>query len=227
MKGSTVDQKQQIDLENLDLKNIKDDVVIMQFKLVRKDTMKIMNTQTFVNLPTTKASDINVSTLIEIIQKMNTTLGQQANNANQKKQSKGKDQQFLPYNKSILTRILYPCLNKSNLLVINHYSKKTILRHLRQPITGYQAGPAKGLFNSLFRLGFDVLNRLKKRKLQQKDALTILERTFKTDLVSIHKEIGDFREGIKSFEVYTRQTATEMANQGVQGPGQSGLTMFH
>ena len=80
MKGSTVDQKQQIDLENRDLKNIKDDVVIMQFKLVRKDTMKIMNTQTFVNLPTTKASDINVSTLIEIIQKMNTTLGQQANN---------------------------------------------------------------------------------------------------------------------------------------------------
>ena len=74
-------------------------------------------------------------------------------------------------------------------------------------MTGYQAGPAKGLFNSLFRLGFDTLNRLKKRKLQQKAALTILERTFKADLVNIHKEIGEFREGIKSFEVYTRQTA--------------------
>ena len=46
-------------------------------------------------------------------------------------------QQFLPYNKSIMTRILSPCLNKSNFLVVNHYSKKTILRHLKQPITGY------------------------------------------------------------------------------------------
>ena len=107
-----------------------------------------------------------------------------------------------------MTRILYPCLNKSNLLVINHYSKKTIVRHLRQPITGYQVGPAKGLFTSLFRLGFDVLNRLKKRKLQQKGSLQILERTFKSDLTNIHKEIDGFREGLKSFEVYTRQTAT-------------------
>ena len=58
----------QIDLnEDLDLKNIKDDVVIMQFKLVRKDSMKLVNTQTFVNLPTTKLNDINISTLIEII----------------------------------------------------------------------------------------------------------------------------------------------------------------
>ena len=48
----------------------------MQFKLVRKDTMKIMNTQTFVNLPSTKMNDINASTLIEIVQKMNATLGQ-------------------------------------------------------------------------------------------------------------------------------------------------------
>ena len=116
-------------------------------------------------------------------------------------------QQFLPYNKSIMTRILYPCLNKSNFLVVNHYSKKTILRHLKQPITGYQAGPAKGLFSSLFKLGFDTLNRLKKRKLQQQAALKILQRTFKTDLKGIFREIDMFREGIKSFEVYTEQTA--------------------
>ena len=139
----------------------------MQFKLVRKDKMKLMNTMTFVNLPTTKLNDTNISTLIEIIQKQNV---QQASTSNaSKKQASRKDlqqQQFLPYNKSIMTRILYPCLSKSNLLVINHFSKKTILRHLRQPVTGYQTGPAKGLFNSLFRLGFDVLNRLKKKKLQ-------------------------------------------------------------
>ena len=81
-----------------------------------------------------------------------------------KKSGKSKEQ-FLPYNKSILTRILYPCLNKSNFMVINHYSKKTILRHLKQSVSGYQTGPAKGLVSSLFRLGFDMLDRLKKRKL--------------------------------------------------------------
>ena len=41
----------------------------MQFKLVKKDNMKIINTQTFVNCPTSKISDINISTLMEIIQK--------------------------------------------------------------------------------------------------------------------------------------------------------------
>ena len=43
----------------------------------------------------------------------------------------------MPYNKSILTRILYPCLNKNNFLVINHFSKKTILRHMKQQVSGY------------------------------------------------------------------------------------------
>jgi len=115
------------DAENSDLKNIKDDTVIMQFKLVRKDTMKIMNTQTFINLPISKTSDINISTLMEIIQKQNSSVSAQQ----QKRSGAKKDSQFLPYNKSILTRILYPCLNKCNFLVINHFSKKTILKHLK------------------------------------------------------------------------------------------------
>ena len=67
MAGQDVDEPKDADGESIDLKNIKDDVVIMQFKLVRKDTMKIVNTQTFVNLPTSKMNDINVSTLNEII----------------------------------------------------------------------------------------------------------------------------------------------------------------
>lgn len=77
--------------EDLDLKNIKDDVVIMQFKLVRKDNMKLMNTMTFVNLPTTKLNDTNISTLIEIVQKQNV---QQASSSNaSKKQASRKDLQ--------------------------------------------------------------------------------------------------------------------------------------
>ena len=65
LKGEPVDKN--IDVDNVDLKNIKDDIVIMQFKLVRKDTMKIVNTQTFVNCPTSKLNDTNISTLVEII----------------------------------------------------------------------------------------------------------------------------------------------------------------
>ena len=136
----------------------------------------------------------------------------------------------MPYNKSILTRILYPCLNKRNFLVINHYSKKTILRHLKQPVSGYQTGPAKGLFSSLFRLGFDTLQRLKKKKLQQQGALKVLQRTFKNELSGILKEIDMFREGIKSFEVYTEQTANQLKQAGlIQGGSQRNnpLTMFH
>ena len=111
---------------NIDLKNIKDDIIIMQFKLVRKETMKILNTISFVNMPISKATDINLSTLTEIIQKQNSQTG----GAITKKLS-SKKEQFLPYNKSILTRIMYPSLNKSNFLVINHYSKKTVQRHLK------------------------------------------------------------------------------------------------
>ena len=158
MRGEPVDPAKALGTENADLRNIKDDVVIMQFKLVKKENMKIINTQTFVNVPTSKISDINISTLMEIIQKQNSQNGTG-------RKSNRKDSQFLPYNKSILTRILYPCLNKSNFLVINHFSKKTILRHMKQQVSGYQTGPAKGLFSSLFKLGFDTLQRLTKKKL--------------------------------------------------------------
>lgn len=69
MRGEPVDQSKVQSTENADLRNIKDDVVIMQFKLVRKDTMKILNTQTYVNVPISKMHDINLTTLFEIIHK--------------------------------------------------------------------------------------------------------------------------------------------------------------
>lgn len=67
LRGDPIDANKTMSADNPDLKNIKDDVVIMQFKLVRKDTLKILNTQTFVNIPISKMNDINVSTLMEII----------------------------------------------------------------------------------------------------------------------------------------------------------------
>ena len=157
MQGLAASPNADLDVENLDLNNIKDDIIMIQFKLVNKDTMKTFNTQTFVNVPASKLSDINLHTLVEIVSKQSST----------KMRPRNKKEQFLPFNKSILTRILYPCLNKQNLIVISHYSKKTILKHLKIDIgTGYQPGAAKGLFNTLFRLGFDE-NRLSKKKLTQ------------------------------------------------------------
>ena len=81
------------------------------------------------------------------------------------------------------------------------------MRHLSQQVSGHQAGPAKGLFNTLFKLGFETLNRLTKKKLSSNAALKILQTSFKNDLKGIFREIDMFREGIKSFEVYTEQTS--------------------
>ena len=57
--------------DSVDLVNIKDDIILMQFKLVNKHTLKTHNTFSFVNVPSTKMQDTNVSTLMEIIQKQN------------------------------------------------------------------------------------------------------------------------------------------------------------
>ncbi len=65
----------------------------MQFKIVMKDTLKSQNTITFINLPASKMNDVNIVTLTEILSK------QKNPQANEKK--------FFPYNKSIMTRIVY------------------------------------------------------------------------------------------------------------------------
>ena len=44
LAGMTPTVTGEIDLENLDLNNIKNDIIMIQFKLVRKDTMKTFNT---------------------------------------------------------------------------------------------------------------------------------------------------------------------------------------
>jgi DNA polymerase III delta subunit len=44
---------------------------------------------------------------------------------------------------------------------------------------------------------------MKNKKITPQEALTLLEKHFKTDLLSIYQEINKFREGIKSLEVYT------------------------
>ena len=77
-----------------------------------------------------------------------------------------KKEQFMPYNKSILTRMLFPALQKKNVLVITHFSKKSISKYLRQPIgTGAPiSGPARGLFNPILKLGLNNNKRMTKTK---------------------------------------------------------------
>ena len=108
------------------LQNIKDDIVLVQYKLVSRTSGKTHNVQSFINVPTSKLHDINLQMLIEIISKQN------QNNANPAMQQKKKQTvTFLPYNKSILTRVIHKQLKCNNVLVINHYSKVAIQRHLR------------------------------------------------------------------------------------------------
>ena len=82
---------------------LKEDVLVIQFKLVDKNTYKSLNTFNFINLPVGKLQDNNVSTLIEILnksKKMN-SLGPYIGH-NKKKAH----QDFIPYRKSILTRVI-------------------------------------------------------------------------------------------------------------------------
>lgn len=74
------------------LDDIKDDIILIQFKIVSKDSERTLNTISFLNLPLSKAMDPNVMTLQEIMIKFNG----------------GGKRDFMPYNKSILTRVLAP-----------------------------------------------------------------------------------------------------------------------
>lgn len=98
MKNTVLVKSQQEEepVDRIEMQNVKNEVVLVQFKLVDKNTLKPLNTFTFLNLPATKQSDANVSCLEEILQKQNEQVRKRAT------------RDYLPYNKSILTRILYP-----------------------------------------------------------------------------------------------------------------------
>lgn len=68
---------------------MKDDICLVQFKLVSPQTGKSLNTLTFVNMTARKSQDVNYKVLAEVVSKIETKTD------------------FLPYNKAILTRILY------------------------------------------------------------------------------------------------------------------------
>ena len=78
---------------------LKEDILTIQFKLVEKSSYKTMNTFSFINVPLAKVQDNNVTTLLEIMKKFK----KQSSMKTSKKKS---NSDFIPYNKSILTRVM-------------------------------------------------------------------------------------------------------------------------
>lgn len=111
---------------------LKEDLLFIQFKLVSKNTYKTLNTFTFINVPLAKIADNNISTLLEILRKFK-------QQSKKPKTKKGAD--YLPYNKSILTRVIAQQLQKNNILCLSHYSKQSIMTHFKN-----SNGQAKNLF---------------------------------------------------------------------------------
>jgi hypothetical protein len=49
---------------------LKEDLLVIQFKIVNKNSYKTVNTFSFINTPLAKAQDNNISTLLEILKKI-------------------------------------------------------------------------------------------------------------------------------------------------------------
>lgn len=89
----------------------KDDLIMIQLKITPKDQPhKKGNTLTFLNLPLAYSSDTNVVTLLDVIAKV----------------KKENAKQYVPYNKSILTRILAPMLQRGKVTMICHLTKAAL-----------------------------------------------------------------------------------------------------
>jgi hypothetical protein len=109
-----------------------------------------LNTFTFINLPLAKLADNNVNTLLEILSKFKNKL----------KIKKTPKNEFLPYNKSILTRVIAQQLQKNNILCLSHFSKASITTNFKM-----STGPAKNLFLQIDNLFGDQPGILIKKKL--------------------------------------------------------------
>jgi hypothetical protein len=53
---------------------------------------------------------------------------------------------------------------------------------------------------------------MRRKKLNANEALKILQCKFNNEINEIYKILGNFREGVHSFETYTHQTSLNMPN---------------
>jgi len=95
---------------------------------------------------------------------------------------------------------MFEQIKRANFLVISHYSKKSLEKFLKIQAP---AGPAKGMFNTLLKFGFEKKGAVKNKKITNQEAQKLLDKYFKQDLTSVYAEINKFREGVKSLEVYS------------------------
>jgi hypothetical protein len=114
------------------------------------------NTISFLNLTSNNIDDINVQTLKQILTKTKVKLN------------------FLPYNKSILTRILYLQLQRKNVIAISHFSFEG----------KNNLGLSKGILNELPSFGF--ADRVSSTKISSNQAAKLLEKHFKFELTGIY-----------------------------------------
>ena len=135
------------------------------------------------NLPDNKSTDINHKTLVEILQKQNLS----------------QDSKFHPYNKSILTRLMYRQLKEKNVLTIVHMSKKAISQHFDHH---------KPLSTAFTRLGFE--KRVKTKKITAEKALKILDQNYHKELEPINSEIRQFRDGRRSMQACSESIFNQM-----------------
>lgn len=176
---------------------LKEDLLLIQFKLIDKRNFKTVNTFSFINVPLSKTNDSNVNTLLDIMKKI-----KKMQRTDIKK--KGKPD-FMPFNKSILTRVLANQLQKKNILVLSHFSKKSVIDHFKN-----SSGPAKNLFNQIDVVFGEDPDILIKKKMNSSQSLKMLQSKFKKDTAQIFDQLEQFRDGSKSMEVFTEQIAASM-----------------
>jgi len=195
---NVADEKMTAEQQAIVDSELKEDLLLIQFKLINKKNFKTVNTFSFINVPLNKVTDNNVSTLLEIMKK---TKKQQRN---PKRKTNAKSD-FMPYNKSILTRVIAMQLQKYNVLVLSHFSKKSVTDHFKN-----SSGPAKNLFNQIDSIFGEDPYICDKKKLNHQQALKLLQSKFKKDTAQIFGQLEQFRDGTKSMEVYTQQAAASL-----------------
>lgn len=127
----------------------------------------------------------------------------------QAKQGQAKKEQYLPYNKSIMTRILAPQLAKNNVMILHHLTRRSVFNIFEQ----------KGVNQPNLFLFIDKVfgeKRVTKKKLNEQEALKILQKKFPLEVKEIYSIIGNFREGLRSYEVFKNTQNSGAAYHSVQ-----------
>ena len=186
--------------------------------------MKKVNTLSFLNVPIQKLqTDPNLSILQDIMIKTKQPMTLQpmtlpahvkpmpgySAQPQSNKPGTTKKEQYLPYNKSIMTRILAPQLAKNNVLILHHMTRKSVFNILE----------LKGVNQPNLFLFIDKVfgeKRVSKKKLNEQEALKILHKKFPLEVKEIYSIIDNFREGLRSFEVLKNTQSSGAAYHSVQ-----------